>query len=438
MPHSVTASTRWGDLHPAGLEEPSSYGITEHKGRQILIHLDAAGGNSPVPELAPSKVTAKELAQRGAIKCPVKDCGPYGTTVHYSVATDRRDHFRHPNGAECLGRTNPESNEHALAKAMLLDWATTHLGDDLAASDLDTRNITLTNDSGTVSVRPDAWIKLTNGTEIAIEYQHSEPTVHRVREKTSIYRQNKISVWWVFSPRRETCKVTRRFNATGPASTSSLRYRARATFISVQTALAKEGIMFFWFDPATSILATPAADNHVPFDLFPGTTGPAQQRIKTQRKYFRGPQDGLHKYGLLRESTLHACSIDRQTGALLSPAHRMVLRDQPKIREEIARRRQEAVEQKARERAEAQEKASREQARREAEAMQRQQQEHEQHMREAKQRLIAAAASRPDPRPAPSPADEPDPEPSTPKKARGRFGQKILRLLGLNQDHKKN
>lgn len=35
MPHSAIASTRWGDLHPAGLEEPSSYGITEHKGRQL-------------------------------------------------------------------------------------------------------------------------------------------------------------------------------------------------------------------------------------------------------------------------------------------------------------------------------------------------------------------------------------------------------------------
>ncbi|RUQ23498.1 competence protein CoiA family protein [Kocuria sp. HSID16901] len=437
MPHSETASQSWGDLQLAGLEEPSSYGVARHKGQQILINLDPSGGNSPIPELAPSEATAKELAQQGAINCPVADCGPYGTTVHYSVDTDRRDHFRHPKGAECLGRTNPESNEHALAKVKLLNWATTHLGPELAASDLDTRNITFTNESGTVSVRPDAWIKLTNGTEIAIEYQHSAAEPQRVREKTAIYRKNNINVWWVFSPRHITCKVVRRYKTTGPTTTSSLRYRVSAKFTPGQAVLAKEGIMFFWFDPVSSILATPVAYNRVPFALFPESTDSDRQPTETHKKYFRGPQKGLDKYGLLRESSLQSCSIDRETGNLLSPAHHLVIRHRPKIREEITRRRQQAAEQKSREQAEAKEAAEREQARLEAEALQRQQQEHEQRMREAKQRLIAAATPNTEPKTEPVPATNPSPAPTTPAKTRSRFGQRILRLLGLSQDPKK-
>lgn len=350
MTHSIPS--RWGNRHPTSLEEPNSYGTVLQNGRRVLIRLSPDGGDSIIPELSPCDATAKELANQGKIDCPVANCGPYATTVHNSIVTDRRDHFRHPQGKQCSGQTNPESNEHAYAKTLLLHWATSHLGKRLAASDLDTRNITITDDTGTTSLRPDAWLKLTNGTEVAIEYQRSPADPQRVLEKTRFYHRNDITVWWVFSHRKATCRVTEHGTPDTPDTDSSLHYHVRAEFTPAQTALAQAGIMFFWFDPTNATLATPATCAAVPFYLFPDATGKERRRTETEHRYFRGPGPALHQLGFLYESPLEDCSIDVDTGALLSPAHQLVLRDAPKFRDEITSTRTKAIKQQARDRAE--------------------------------------------------------------------------------------
>lgn len=93
-------------------------------------------------------------------------------------------HFAHAKGADCV-TSEGETYEHLLGKKQLYHWAQQRHFEPVYEVYLPE-----------IKQRPDLLIRL-NGHLVALEYQCSPISLHRLQERNAGYRKIKIPVWWI-------------------------------------------------------------------------------------------------------------------------------------------------------------------------------------------------------------------------------------------------
>lgn len=329
--HKGTA-TVWGKTIPA--KNSTRYGIVRLPRWTGPTQIPEHGADCRLPDV-PSQLTARELVNEGLVECVFWGCGPYN---HVRGGEKRHATFVHGEGKSLSRHSkHPETTDHLQSKAALLAWIRSTYPDDVVDFDLDTKNIAVLAEGGvSKGQRPDAWIELASGAEIAIEFQHSAGDFDRVREKTRRYEQQGITVWWVFSGRSPATCV----------NVKHAKYRHKygdltADLSPSQLTLAGEGTQFLWFDVERRRMATPMVPTKRPFRAFSEEHWSHGERVTT-RAYWGPPRKGYSKWARMYEHQLAQCSVDLASGQLVTPGTQVWKRESGRADNEIAALRQEA------------------------------------------------------------------------------------------------
>lgn len=114
----------------------------------------------------------------------VFNCPACGQRVFLRNGAIKIAHFAHAKGAECVA-SEGETREHLLGKKQLYHWAQQH--------NLEPKyEVYLPK----IKQRPDLLVKM-NGQLVALEYQCSPISLHRLQERNAGYHQLKMPVWWI-------------------------------------------------------------------------------------------------------------------------------------------------------------------------------------------------------------------------------------------------
>ncbi|ASK66146.1 hypothetical protein CFK39_10350 [Brachybacterium avium] len=273
----------------------------------------------------------------GYVECVFEGCGPYN---HVRGGANQHATFVHDEGKSFQGHAErPETADHLHSKAALLAWARSAYPDDVVHFDLDTANIAMLAEGGKPrEQRPDAWIALSSGAQIAIEFQHSVGDFERVREKTRRYEQQGITVWWVFSGRSPaTCRNVQH------AKFSTKYGELTADLSPAQVTLVGQAARFFWFDVERRRIATPMVPTRRSFRRLPEEEWSQEtQEPITTRTYWGPPLKGYSRWARMYEHDLEQCRVDLKTGRLVTPGTQVWDRDLERAEDEIATLRQAA------------------------------------------------------------------------------------------------
>ena len=338
--HTGTA-TAWGKVIPASASSRNAIVRLPHWTGPAVLPED--GKFKPLPGV-PSALSALDLVQKEqAVYCTFPDCGRFVTIAQGS----KRAAFRHPRGIT-LGEhdKDPETLDHAESKAILLSWILrTYV---VERFDHDTTNLVLTDSNGArVPVRPDAYVELADGARIAIEYQYSAGSGRRIREKTGLYEQAGINVWWIFSGHSPyTLKLRPQFIYRD----GRLGY-PETELTTTQNEMLEAGIPFVWFDREHQTIATPAGRTSrlitpLQDELWSRKAAADGTRRKgcplTEEKYWGPLIKGFSKSACLVPSSLSTCGIDTTTGALVTGEMRKWGREDARAEKEVQHLREEA------------------------------------------------------------------------------------------------
>lgn len=319
------AATVWGRTIPAA--QSTKYGIVRLPGWTGPTYLSEHGADRSLPGV-PSSMTARELVKAKHVECVFWGCGPYN---HVRGGAHRHAAFVHDEGKSFQGHAeHPETADHLHSKAALLEWVRSAYPDDVVDVDLDTKNIAIAVEGGTPRMqRPDAWIKLSSGAQIAIEFQHSAGDFDRVREKTSRYEQQGITVWWIFSGRSPaTCRNVQ------PAKFRTKYGELTADLTPAQIRLVGQATQFFWFDVEHRRLATPMVPTRRWFRPLPEEEW--LHKTRTRRAYWGPPLKGYSRWARMYEHDLGQCQVDLATGRLVTPGTQVWERESERAVAEIA------------------------------------------------------------------------------------------------------
>lgn len=301
MPHTASDWDRWGGQRPRKESQLVALDVTKQP--QCVVLLPPGGATEPLPgDLNRTPVNVR--ARRGDFHCLVPGCGAFEAAI---APANRRHHFRH-SSAPPGGRPghDPESADHNNAKHELAAWLRQTLGNHLVHLSVDERRIRTRH--GTV--KPDVYAEIDTGARIAIEYQHSPGDASVVDNKSVAYGSEGISCWWLFGPYQTTCQKT---------EAADRRDKDPAfTLTPVQSNLIRRGITFHWFSAEHRLIGTPfnlarrpirpIYDNEDWGDGQPQTVGVYPQRPWPSSQWV-----------LMNATALEACSINLESGDLLTP-----------------------------------------------------------------------------------------------------------------------
>lgn len=321
------ATTAWGRTIPAATA--TRYGIVRLPGWTGPTYLSERGADRRLPGV-PSSMTARELVKARHVECMFWGCGPYN---HVRGGAHRHATFVHDEGKSFHGHAeHPETADHLHSKAALLEWVRSAYPDDVVDFDLDTKNIAISVEGGTSRAqRPDAWVKLSSGAQIAIEFQHSAGDFDRVQEKTSRYEQQGITVWWVFSGRSpDTCRNVL------PAPVRTKFGDLTADLTPAQISLAGQATPFFWFDVERRRIATPMVPTRRWFRRLSEEVWLQEHEMRTITAYWGPPLEGYSRWARMYEHDLAQCQVDLVTGRLVTPGTQVWARDSKRAVTEIA------------------------------------------------------------------------------------------------------
>ncbi|MGQ4561008.1 competence protein CoiA family protein [Dermabacteraceae bacterium P7054] len=310
---------KWGRKIPA--RSSSSYGLVYIQGKEILVQPPSKGLDSPFPNINSEK-SARKLTEEGKVFCLYPGCGPYKYAS--GGGPKRRAAFTHPAGKNLTQHVGgDETIDHLESKAAILTWILSKYGNRVIDSDLDKKYIKNPSTSPLIksgSIKPDAWVKFDTGTQIAIEFQHSPGDASRIEEKTILYSEHKIVVWWIFSARSEsTCLNIEPVEAKlrGRKYAKSIARHAVDTSPTQRRLIAEE-IPFFWFDRETQLIGTPAIQIRHPFAPEPGEAWDTQGTQLTRRSYAHKPVATKSDWVQIIINSLESCEIDLETGELIT------------------------------------------------------------------------------------------------------------------------
>lgn len=331
----------WGTVIPASASSRNAIVRLPHWTGPAVLPED--GKFKPLPGV-PSTLSALDLVQKEqAVYCTFPGCGPFVTIAQGS----KRAAFRHPRGMTLGDHDNePETLDHSESKSILLAWILRTCAVD--RFDHDTSNLVLADSNGvSVQARPDAYIELADGARIAIEYQYSAGSGRQIREKTELYEQAGITVWWIFSGRSPYTLQMR-----PPVTLSNGRRGFPETDLTTtQLEMLQAGIPFVWFDREHQTIATPAGCTArlittYQDELWPredATDGTRQKgRPQTKKKYWGPLIKDFSTRACLIPSTLSECGIDTATGTLITGGTQMCDRGEAQAALEIGQLREEA------------------------------------------------------------------------------------------------
>lgn len=246
----------------------------------------------------------------------------------------KNDSFvHHKSSREGSHPTSPETLDHLESKTSMLRWILDNYSEHIEDHDLDTRNIAYPEKEDSRQLRPDCWIKLTNGIQISIEYQHSAGNYRRIEEKNRIYRDKKIEPWWIFSTEtKETFQVRKRN-----------LYRSRYGFSTIdlsttQKFLARKGIRFYWFDRSSRRIGVPVIYRKVPVTPKNDEHWEAGKPV-TEKMYGGHPDKSFYDFAFASGHPLGECWIDLESGKLLTPTHDRIATDREKLLIEMEQQR---------------------------------------------------------------------------------------------------
>lgn len=261
--------------------------------------------------------------KRGELHCPVPGCDAFQSAVGGS----RRHHFRHYpwTGEGARPGHDPESKEHFEAKHAIAHWLRDVLGEQLLRLEVDEHQL---RTAAGVVVEPDVYAELVSGAKIAVEYQASPGDIETLQHKTKIYTQLGVHAWWLYSPGPKTCPV--KDPDRGPGRLSVL-------LTPQQKTLAGIGSDFYWLDAPAGRIGTPLAVSrlripHRAEEIW--LTDPPQ----TGGWYARKPFTVTWSSVGLDDAPLSACSVDVETGSLLTPGTRRIQQDKTSAAREVVLR----------------------------------------------------------------------------------------------------
>lgn len=321
QPHTRDEVARgWG--RPL-LKEPSS-ALGRLLDEKIDFVLARDGATKPVPGSADMRPVVTR-ASNGEIHCPVPGCGPYRGVVQLSS----RHHFRHfPwEGPGPRPGHDSESREHAEAKGLLAHWAREQLGLLVEEWSLDER-VFHTRHFG--KIKPDLYLRLTSGVQLAFEYQASPGTDAEFTRRVSAYRELGIVCWWLFSPNPKTCRVDRSGNST----------TVKVELTGPQKAVVAAGGHLAWFNPWEQRLGMPLAYGRVRITRQPGEAWD-ERAPRTVGLYCQPLTRGWNTARIIGED-LENARIDPATGHIITAADRRLRSAQAASRIEVQRLREHA------------------------------------------------------------------------------------------------
>lgn len=331
----------WGTVIPASASSRNAIVRLPHWTGPAVLPED--GKYKPLPGV-PSTLSALELVRdEQAVYCTFPGCGPFVTIAQGS----KRAAFRHPQG-RTLGEhdDDPETLDHSESKSILLAWILRTYAVD--RFDHDTTNLALADSNGArVQVRPDAYVELADGARIAIEYQYSAGSGRRIREKTELYEQSGITVWWIFSG-HSPHTLQPRPTFTYPDGS---RGYPETNLTTTQLEMLQAGIPFLWFDRVHQTIATPAGRTARLITTRQEELWPRQDaadgtrrkgRPRTTKKYWGPLIKNFSTRACLVPSSLSECDIDTTTGTLITGGMQMWARGEARAALEVEQLRDEA------------------------------------------------------------------------------------------------